>query len=498
MPRALGLAVLLAVSCGEGDSVTRLRVSGAFDPPSIDFGEVPIGLSRTITVGLMNTSQAPFTIDDVQDISGAFSIRAVDGLLEGLIVSAGTRVELEVSFISLAANSFAEPLIVKTREVDIPLQVSARGVVRMEPVFTVDPAVLDFGSVELGTTTRLTFAVKNVGNANGTLVSGALESGARDFALSVPWPLIVAPNVIGVFPIAFTPTRGGIFNERMLVGVGELQTPIAIELRGVAGADGNFFCTPSSITFGEVPRGNITSQTITCSARNGDVQLTGQSLTGDASVFSIAAAPPAMGLTAGQSVTYAIEFRPDGLPMPHSASLAIEYLGNTGPATLTIPLNGTVGVPPPTANAISVILTWDKDFTDVDLHLVRPGGSTFTLESDCFWASKAPDWGAPGVQTDNPFLDVDDIDGYGPETINLRQTGAGSYGVFAHHYADRKLGPTAATAEIYIGGTRVGTYSTPSLACNDLWNIGTVEWNGSSGSFTPAGAVMATQSGNCE
>jgi hypothetical protein len=498
MRSALGLGVLLAIGCADDGSITRLRVSGAFDPPMLDFGEVPIGLSRSVTVTLVNTSQAPFTIDDVE-ASSAFSVRAPDGLLEGLVVSGGARVDLEVNFLSIAETVWSEPLVVKTREVDIPLQLNARGVIRMIPEFTVEPAVVDFGSVELGSTSRLTFALKNVGNSAGTLVSGGLESGASDFSLSVPWPLIVQPEVIGVFPVSFTPTRAGTFTERMLIGVGELTTPVAVELRGIAGgADGQFFCSPSAVTFGVVERGRNVSQTITCTARGGEVQITGSELALNAQLFAISQAPGATLVGLDQSVSYTIDFRPDGLPMPHEAALWIHYTGATGPATLAIPLSGEVGVPPPEANAISTILTWDRDFTDVDLHLVRPGGSPFTLDSDCFWASKSPDWGTAGVQTDNPFLDVDDIDGYGPETINLRQTAPGTYGVFAHYYADRRLGPTTATAEIYVAGVLVGTYTQPNLACNDLWTIGTIEWNGTSGVFTPAGNVVATQTGNCE
>ncbi len=143
-------------------------------------------------------------------------------------------------------------------------------------------------------------------------------------------------------------------------------------------------------------------------------------------------------------------------------------------------------------------LEWDKDFTDVDLHLVRPGGSVFTLDNDCFWASKAPDWGTTGVQSDNPFLDVDDIDGFGPETINLRQTAAGSYSLYVHYYADRRLGPTNASVKVYLGGTLVGTYSRPNIVCNDLWSVGTIQWNGTSGTFAPADTVTRTQTGNCE
>jgi hypothetical protein len=498
MRSALGLGVLLVFGCSDEGGITRLRVTGAFDPPMVDFGEVPIGLSRAVTVTLVNTGEAPFTISDV-DSSGAFSIRAPNGLLEGLVVSGGQRVELEVSFISISETAWAEPLVVHTADIDIPLQLSARGVIRMVPEFTVEPPVLDFGSVELGSTSRLTFAVKNVGNSRGTLVSGALASGSTDFALSVPWPLIVQPEVIGVFPISFTPTRAGPFTERMLVGVSELPAPIEVELRGIGGgADGQFFCSPSAVTFGVVERGRSASQTINCTARGGEVQITGSELVLDAQFYAISQQPPPSLVAADQSVSYTVDFRPDGLPMPHEANLWIHYTGATGPATLAIPVTGEVGVPPPTANAISAILTWDKDFTDVDLHLVRPGGSAFTLDSDCFWASKAPDWGTVGSQADNPFLDLDDIDGFGPETINLREAGPGTYGVFAHYYADRRLGATSATVEIHLGGVLVGTFYQPNIACNDLWTVGTIEWNGVSGTFTPGNTVVATQTGNCE
>src|SRR5688572_15581042 len=154
MRSALGLGVLLGLACSDEGNITRLRVSGSFDPPMVDFGEVPIGLSRSVTVHLVNTSQAPFTVDDV-DSSSAVSIRAPNGLVKGMVVSGGQRVELEVSFLSISETVWSQPLVIKTREIDIPLQISASGVIRMVPEFTVEPAIVDFGSVEVGATARL-------------------------------------------------------------------------------------------------------------------------------------------------------------------------------------------------------------------------------------------------------------------------------------------------------------------------------------------------------
>lgn len=491
------LALLLLVGCAEDGGIIRLEVSGAFEPPMVDFGEVPIGLSREQTVTLVNTSNAPFTIDAI-DRSSAFSIRASDGLLEERIVPAGARIDLELSFISIAETEWTQPLLVKAGELEIPLELHAVGVHRMVPEFTVEPPTLDFGVVEIGTTTQLPVAVKNVGNAPGDLMSNGLESGATDFTMDVPWPITVTEDIIGVFRINFTPSRAGSFSERMMIETNG-DEPIVVNLVGEArGGEGQFFCTPASVTFGTVERGLTASRDIECTARGGAVQISGAELGLDAQYYALTQGPQSAAVADGDSVTYTVEFRPDGLPLPHEASLLLSYSGAAGPATLAIPISGDVGVPPPAANAITAVLRWDDDFTDVDLHLVRPGGVPFSLDADCFWASKAPDWGELNDQTDNPFLDADDIDGLGPETINLRRTAPGAYQVYVHYYADRGLGPTSPTVEVYAGGQVLRTATLPSLACNELWFVGTINWDGTAGTFVQNNGVTPTQTGTCQ
>jgi hypothetical protein len=487
----------LVLGCGEDVGITRLRVSGAFDPPKLEFGEVPIGLSSMKPVVLENTSQAPFTIEDL-DASGAFSARAAAGLLEGLVVSAGERIDVEVSFISLADRQWNESLVVRSGDLVIPLELSARGVFRNTPQFTVDPATLDFGVVEIGSTTQLTVALKNVGNASGQLMGAALASGASDFRIDVPWPITVQQGIIGVFRVMFTPSRPGSFRETMQIQISDGLPPVELGLIGESrDPNGQFLCTPAAITFGSVVRGGSASQSITCTARGGGVQITRSELTMDTQYYVITSEPPPA-IPANGAGTYTVEFRPDGLPVPHEASLLIHHQGAAGPTTLAIPVRGEVGVPPPAANAITAILRWDQNFTDIDVHLVRPGGAPFSLAGDCFWASKGPDWGTPNLDADNPFLDVDDIDGFGPETVNMRTAEAGAYRVMAHYYADRGIGASNATMEIYVGGVLQGSYAAAGMRCNDLWDVGTVNWSGGSGSFAPTLSVSPTQNGDCQ
>ena len=76
--------------------------------------------------------------------------------------------------------------------------------------------------------------------------------------------------------------------------------------------------------------------------------------------------------------------------------------------------------------ALWVELNWDQDDHDVDLHLIRGGDHdlAFSDDADCYFANCVPQtvgipvlhWGS-SAQGDDPFLDVDDIDGLGPEVI---------------------------------------------------------------------------------
>ena len=62
----------------------------------------------------------------------------------------------------------------------------------------------------------------------------------------------------------------------------------------------------------------------------------------------------------------------------------------------------------------------DLNGADVDLHLSHPSGmGWFDSTYDCHYFNPTPDWGVLNQLADDPSLDIDDIDGGGPENINL-------------------------------------------------------------------------------
>lgn len=102
----------------------------------------------------------------------------------------------------------------------------------------------------------------------------------------------------------------------------------------------------------------------------------------------------------------------------------------------------------------------DADGTDLDLHVTRPGGDWLS-QGDCYYGNPNPDWDPPGPAGD-PNLDIDDVDGAGPENIRIARpqpTAAqgGPYRVAVHSYrlqfgSEGAEPPAEATLRLYLNG----------------------------------------------
>lgn len=103
---------------------------------------------------------------------------------------------------------------------------------------------------------------------------------------------------------------------------------------------------------------------------------------------------------------------------------------------------------------VRAILAWDTPETDVDLHLFKRSGNetnTFVLNTSdrhVYWSNDEPDDFGTGAE--NPFLDIDDVDGYGPETIVVKEATVGDYHIWVHPWALYNYPLTNATVTIYL------------------------------------------------
>ncbi len=161
---------------------------------------------------------------------------------------------------------------------------------------------------------------------------------------------------------------------------------------------------------------------------------------------------------------------------------------------------------------------WANASDDMDLHLLRPtaqwtGGGPRS-EDDCYYSNCAgggisipgfpgfspPDWGATGVSTDDPTLDLDDISGIGPENINIVApavgTYAGDYIVFVHDYPGSSYTPpNDVTVNIYLNGVLAQTFTFQIAGEDSDYYVAKIAWP--TGIITPCNGVATSPAAGC-
>ncbi len=245
---------------------------------------------------------------------------------------------------------------------------------------------------------------------------------------------------------------------------------------------------PGSLNFGQVVRGDkktLNFDVVNCSS-NLPVTITkinrsqffGMPLTDEFQVEPMPALP--FTLAGNQKKTLAITYAPGLAGMDNGYFTFVT--SDAGLQDPKLDVYG-VGVPPPLEEiGLHIELEWDVDNSDVDMHLVKPGGTLFDCDDDCYYANMSPDWGVAGDTLDDPFLDYDDVDGYGPENTNLSEPAPGTYKVVMHYY-DASYegwtgGPTNCTVRIYSYGQLLATYKEKLNYTDHTWDVCTVDWPG--------------------
>ena len=112
-----------------------------------------------------------------------------------------------------------------------------------------------------------------------------------------------------------------------------------------------------------------------------------------------------------------------------------------------------------------IVLSWDEAPKDIDSHLVYGN-------SHIYWNNKN------GVQG---MLDVDDTDGFGPETITIKKSLNGNRYIYAvHDYTNKdesfssKLSESGAKVLVYAGSTQIETFYIPQGKIGNLWVLFTI------------------------
>lgn len=120
-------------------------------------------------------------------------------------------------------------------------------------------------------------------------------------------------------------------------------------------------------------------------------------------------------------------------------------------------------------DGLRIVLNWGATPADLDGHLGFPGNHIF------FHNKFGPD----------AMLDVDHLDGYGPETITVARKHNGERYIYAvQNYSDRqeptsnRLSLSDAKVFVYIGQTLIRTYYVPKNQAGNVWTVFAVSAEG--------------------
>jgi len=96
---------------------------------------------------------------------------------------------------------------------------------------------------------------------------------------------------------------------------------------------------------------------------------------------------------------------------------------------------------------------------------------------DCFWFNPNFNWGSYQADiNDNPGFDRDDIDGAGPENMNLAILENVVYRVGMYYWNDHGYGPSYVMIRVYIYGVLVFEIKDVLMVDQDMWDAAMVEW----------------------
>jgi tetratricopeptide (TPR) repeat protein len=129
-----------------------------------------------------------------------------------------------------------------------------------------------------------------------------------------------------------------------------------------------------------------------------------------------------------------------------------------------------------------VVMSWDADETDVDLHVTEPSGE------EAYYGHRRTRSGGD--------VSKDITDGYGPEEYMLRKAPAGGYRIRAHYFASHQqevFGPATATATIFTDWGRPNQdFQTLSIRLDkarEMIELGTVRIGAGEGKASAAPAA---------
>lgn len=179
------------------------------DPPSLDFGEVPVRGKVTLSVSVSNSGGTPTEVTGAKAPAAPFVTESLPAA--GASLATGASVSVPVTFAPTAATASSSEVVVTSSSGTVRIPVKGVGV-EGQPEMTLTPEQVDFGDVEIGRSATKTFDIANTGNLLMTLTKAAPPTAP----FLVPDPVAegqqLKPGEAVHQAVTFAPTKTGAFS----------------------------------------------------------------------------------------------------------------------------------------------------------------------------------------------------------------------------------------------------------------------------------------------
>ena len=461
---ASALGVWMSACNGEQDFnplVPEITVA----PAQLDFGEQGVLLSTTEILYISNGGRVPLELD--MQLEGpnpeTFSWSADEDA-----VAPGETLPVEITFSPQTFLDFSAELTLNSNDLETPqVRVPLTGIGIDEPLPDISLTTLsvDFGDVDTGAEQTQYVTLRNEGRAPlnlGTFV----QTGSGAFRLGFdPSGQQVAPDNELPLILSFLPTQSEGDSGTLIIPSDDPdESSVVLVMLGNGG--GSF----------EYPEAHIdcpgSSEPPTHVSLDGSASMEPGGNTPLSFNWELIKRPSYSQGDLSDTITEKTDLFTDV-----AGDYSVQLVVTNSIGIQSAPARCDIAAIP--ADDLHVELTWDTAMADLDLHLLEDGGSFFEKPGDCTFCNPNPSWGGSGGD-DNPRLDLDDRQGYGPENINIKHPENGKFHIKAHYYDDQGDSAVVATVRIYTYGILESELSRV-LFRNELWDVAQVNW--------PAGTV---------
>lgn len=321
--------------------------------PSLAFGSVTAGSSKTISTTATNSGSASVTINSVAISTKYFNLTAPS---LPVTLAAGQSVPLSVVFTPNAAGAFNASISISSTATDsvTNLSLSGTGTAVTDPLpgnLALNPGSASFGDVTVGSTRSSTFTLTNSGGTSVD-VSQVSVSGAGFQISGIAASATLNASQSMTFSIAFAPQATGSATGSVIIRSNASNASLTIPLSGTGTTTvttAQLAVTPATLGLGNVVVGNSGTASGSLSASGASVTVTAANSSN--SVFVIGGISLPVTIPAGQSVPFTVTFNPQ---VSGTAGATLTFASNAQPSSTTESLTGS-GTPPPT---YSVNLSW--------------------------------------------------------------------------------------------------------------------------------------------